>query len=102
MFFFLVNPASKSGHGMKVWNTVSKYLNEKKVEYEVFFSNRPGHMQQLMYDICSKSLEREGRINVVILGGDGTFNEAIQGVVSFDKVNIGYIPRYQSHPTRNT
>ncbi len=97
MFFFLVNPASKSGHGMKVWNTVSNYLNERKVEYEVFYSKRPGHMQQLMYDICSKYLEQEGRINVVILGGDGTFNEAIQGVISFDKVNIGYIPTGSSN-----
>ncbi len=97
MFFFLVNPASKSGHGMKVWKTVSSYLNERNVEYEVFFSKRPGHVQELMYDICSKNLEKDGRINVVILGGDGTFNEAIQGVISFDKVNIGYIPTGSSN-----
>ncbi|MBO4678888.1 MAG: diacylglycerol kinase family lipid kinase [Lachnospiraceae bacterium] len=97
MFYFLVNPASKSGHGMKVWNKVSAYLNENNVEYEVIYSKRPGHMQELMYDLCSKNLEKEGRINVVILGGDGTFNEAIQGVVSFDKVNIGYIPTGSSN-----
>ncbi len=97
MFYFLVNPASKSNHGMAIWNEIEKYLQSENVEFEVYFSKRPGHMQELMYDITSQHAEDESPINVVILGGDGTFNEAIQGVISFDKINIGYVPTGSSN-----
>lgn len=97
MYYFLVNPASKSGHGMNVWNEVSEYLKSQNIEHEVYFSKRPGHMQELMNDICKEHVDDAEPINVVILGGDGTFNEAIQGIISFDKVNIGYIPTGSSN-----
>lgn len=97
MYYFLVNPASKSGHGAEVWNAVEGYAKEQGIKYEVCFSKRPGHMEELMHDICSEHLEDPEKINVVILGGDGTFNEAIQGVISFDKINIGYIPTGSSN-----
>lgn len=97
MYYFLVNPASKSGHGMNVWKEVEAYLKETGIKFEVFFSKRPGHMQELMNDICKEHIDEEERINVVILGGDGTFNEAIQGVISFEKINIGYIPTGSSN-----
>lgn len=92
MYYFLVNPASKSGHGKKLWNPLEDYLKANKIEYKVYFSKRPGHMEELMYDICSEHLNDDVPANVVVLGGDGSFNEAIQGVISFDKVRIGHIP----------
>ena len=97
MYYFLVNPASKSNHGMLIWNKIEEYLQSENIEFEVYFSKCPGHMLELMRDICNEHIEDKERINVVILGGDGTFNEAIQGVVSFDKVNIGYIPTGSSN-----
>lgn len=97
MYYFLVNPASKSNHGMEIWKAIEKYLSENGVEFEVYFSKRPGHMQELMADICNQHAEESEKLNIVILGGDGSFNEAIQGVLSFDKVNIGYIPTGSSN-----
>lgn len=97
MYYFLVNPASKSNRGRLIWNEIENYLKETGVEYAVYFSKRPGHMQELMNDICKEHMEDEGRTNIVVLGGDGTFNEAVQGVISFEKVNIGYIPTGSSN-----
>lgn len=97
MYYFLVNPASKSGYGKVIWEKLSDYLKVQGIDFEVYFSKRPGHMQELMYDITTKNCNDEARINIVILGGDGTFNEALQGVISFDKVNIGYIPTGSSN-----
>jgi len=112
MYYFLVNPASKSGLGKEVFAKVEAFLIKEKVEYKVFFSKRPGHMQQLMYDICNEHIDDETPANIIVVGGDGTFNEAIQGVISFDKVNIGHIPtgsgndfaralNYSSDPVEN-
>lgn len=92
MYYFLVNPAAKSGRGQKLWAPLNEYLQQNNIEHKVYYSKRPGHMQELMYDICSEHLNDPEPANVVVLGGDGSFNEAIQGVISFDRVNIGHIP----------
>ncbi len=97
MYYFLVNPASKSNHGIEVWKKIEEYLVAEKVDFMVYYSKRPGHMRELMNDICKENAEKEGRINVVILGGDGSFNEALQGILDFDKVNIGYVPTGSSN-----
>lgn len=92
MFHFIVNPASKSGHGHEVWDEVEQYLKDNSIPYRVYFSKRIGHVQQLVADVFREYYDGSDRLNIVIMGGDGTFNEAIQGVPSFDRVNIGYIP----------
>lgn len=97
MYYFLVNPASKSNHGMEVWNEIEEYLCSQNVPFEVFFSKRAGHIHELMYDICTSYADKEEIPNVVVLGGDGSFNEALQGVINFNRVNIGYIPTGSSN-----
>lgn len=92
MFYFIVNPASKSGRGMEVWDKIEQYLKSENISYQVYFSKRVGHAQQLVADIFREHCNGNEKLNIVIMGGDGTFNEAIQGVPSFERVNIGYIP----------
>ena len=45
-----------------------------------------------MNKVTSEHLNDETPVNVIILGGDGTLDEALQGIADFSKVNIGYIP----------
>lgn len=97
MYYFLVNPASKSNHGMAVWEQIEGYIKEQEIAYKVYFSKRPGHMLELMNDICKEHIEDADPINVVVLGGDGSFNEAIQGIIDFKKVNVGYVPTGSSN-----
>lgn len=97
MYYFIVNPASKSHGGMHLFHEIEAYLKENNVEYKAYFTKRSGHMQELVYDICNEHINDSCRTNIVILGGDGSFNEAMQGVISFDKVNIGYIPTGSSN-----
>ena len=97
MYYFIVNPASRSNHGIMVWNEIEQYLMSENAEFKVYFSKNAGHVYRLVYDICSEHIDDEERTDLIILGGDGTFNEALQGVISFDKVNIGYIPTGSSN-----
>ncbi len=97
MFYFLVNPASKSKGGMNLWTEIEAYLKSEKISYEACFTKRSGHMQELVYDICNQHINDETPVNIVILGGDGSFNEAVQGVIDFNKVNIGYVPTGSSN-----
>lgn len=95
MYYFIVNPTSKTGLGEKYWQRVKKILDERKIEYKVMFSKRAGHVEEIVRKLSMKSSKE--KTHVVILGGDGTVNEAVQGIEDFDKVIISYIPTGSSN-----
>lgn len=95
MYHFIVNPTSKTGVGEKYWQRVQKVLDEKKIKYKVIFSKRTGHVEQIVRKLTSES--KKDKIHLIILGGDGTVNEAIQGIEDFKKVVISYIPTGSSN-----
>lgn len=92
MYYFVVNPHSRSGKGLAVWKEVEAYLVSKEVEYKAFLSKRPGHIEDIVHDISKEHLNDETPINLIVVGGDGTLDEALQGILDFAKVNVGYIP----------
>lgn len=91
-YYFVCNPASKSGRGIEVWNNLENYLKQNNISYEINMSKRKGHVQELVHSICLEHENSSEPVNVIVLGGDGTLDEAIQGIIDFGKVNIGYIP----------
>ena len=95
MYYFIVNPTSKTGLGEKYWQRVKKVLDERKIEYKVIFSKRMGHVEEIVRKLTTES--KKDKIHLVILGGDGTVNEAIQGIDDFKKVVISYIPTGSSN-----
>ena len=99
MVNMVVNPTSKSGCGLKMWKELESWLLKHNVEYEAFLSNGPGDVTRIIHELCENGLSRDSSstLRVIILGGDGTFNEALQGITDFDRVEIGYIPTGSSN-----
>lgn len=95
MYYIVINPTSKSGLGKKYWKRIRPILEERKIEYQAIISKKPGHTEEIMTQLCQE--RKEGRLHVIILGGDGTVNEAIQGVDDFSKVDFSYIPTGSSN-----
>ena len=95
MYYFIINPTSRSGLGKKYWKRVKPLLEEKQIEYQAIFSKKIGHTERIMKELCEEA--KGEKIHVVILGGDGTVNEAIQGIDDFGKVDISYIPTGSSN-----
>ncbi|MCM1252943.1 MAG: diacylglycerol kinase family lipid kinase [Clostridium sp.] len=93
MYYIIVNPASKSGRGLQIWQKLEPVLKEKNIPYKVMLSKHNGHVTELVRKITSS----DAIINLIILGGDGTMNEALQGIRDFSKTNIGYIPTGSSN-----
>ena len=94
MYHIIVNPASKTGKGKRIWSDLEPILVDNGVDYKVYFSKKPGHVMELVHDLTGYSLagSPEAVLNLIVLGGDGTLNEVLQGIKDFDRVNIGYIP----------
>ncbi len=89
MYYFIVNPKSKSGRGLAVWNTVKQELDERKINYKYFVTTHKTHASKFTKQICA---ENEGINYIVAVGGDGTVNEIINGISDYSKVILGYIP----------
>ncbi len=90
MYYFIINPHSKSGYGMSIWKKAEAILKEREVSYEARFTEYTGHAQKLAGQIAH--LSRPCTLSV--LGGDGTLNEVINGLAQteFSHVTLGYIP----------
>lgn len=90
MLDFILNPIAGGKHGRKtrkVLAKIRKYLDEKCVDYKVHLTNFKGHAKSLV-----QSLIKKGSTDIIIVGGDGTLHEAINGFSDFEKVNMGIIP----------
>ena len=85
---FIVNPASRSGKGIEIWQAVEKVLKSSEIPYEVFFTKHVGNATE----IAKKLTEGEGEHTIIALGGDGTANEVVNGIVRLEDTILGYIP----------
>ncbi len=96
MYYFIVNPASHSGNGLRIWKKqIEPALNRLHVSYQSFLSDTPGGATQLASQILNEAPERPVRL--VVLGGDGTVNEALNGIRNSGDVILGYIPTGSSN-----
>lgn len=89
MIHFIVNEHSRSGKGVRVWKQIEALLKKEKEPYRIWKTEYAGHATKLAGEISS--LE-EKEIKLVVVGGDGTINEVINGITDFEKVRFGIIP----------
>ena len=93
MYYFIVNPGSRSGRGKAVWQIVEGILEREQVEYLVFFTAYRYHATKLAREITSQ----KEKLTLVTVGGDGTVNEVVDGIQDFSRVTFGYIPTGSSN-----
>ncbi len=88
MIHFIVNAHGGSGKAQKTWNTVLALLKKENVSYTAYITEYQGHATILAKEISSKAEE----VTLVVVGGDGTINEVLNGIEDFSKVRFGVIP----------
>lgn len=94
MYHFIINPHSRTGKARHLWEQLRPQLTSKKVEFKEYFTERNGHATLIAQKICKDEV---GIKNIIIVGGDGTANEVINGIDSYQNVVLGYIPTGSSN-----
>lgn len=94
MYHFIINPKSRTGNGLKVWNSVKEILDKRNIHYTFHYTHYEFHAIKIAKNICQ---EYPGIKNIVVLGGDGTVNEVINGIDNYEEVLLGYIPSGSSN-----
>ncbi|HUS87571.1 MAG TPA: diacylglycerol kinase family protein [Bacteroidales bacterium] len=71
----IVNPNAGRRKGQKDWNKISSLLRNKDFVFKSLFTREKRHAIEL----TAKGIE-EGYRKIVVVGGDGTMNEVVNGV----------------------
>lgn len=87
-YTFIVNPKSKSGRGGLIWNQIEPELKKRRIQYRVRFTEYEKEATEITAELTSDEAEH----TIVVLGGDGTMDEVINGIRDCSKVTLGYIP----------
>ena len=86
----MVNPASAGGSTGRRWPELARQAAALGLAGDTLFSERPGHLRQL-----AAQAVQDGAGLVVAVGGDGTVNEVVNGLMAEDgaPVDLAVIPR---------
>lgn len=94
MFHIIINPKSRTGKGLGIWKIVKNELDKRKISYQSYFTHYEFHAIKITKKICNENV---GNKHIIVLGGDGTVNEVLNGITSYKDVFFSYIPSGSSN-----
>lgn len=83
---YLVNPISGNKNKARIINELKKYSTDKNLHWDIFETNKQGN-----YDFVIEKIRKEKITDIVIVGGDGSVNQAVSALHKED-VCFGIIP----------
>lgn len=87
-YTFIINPKSRSGKGLVLWNLLKPELKKRQIACEVFYTEYAGHATKIAEEVTADGKEH----TLVVMGGDGSICEVLTGIKDCSKVILGYIP----------
>lgn len=114
MVHLIINPSAQSGNDKAdAVKRLETALREKEVLFEKHLSEKAGDAERIAAEICKTGTdissdsgnrigqdEKAGRQApdrdmspaIVVIGGDGTINEVLNGISDFSRVKMGFLP----------
>ncbi|MFI3262352.1 MAG: diacylglycerol kinase family lipid kinase [Rikenellaceae bacterium] len=71
----VVNPVAGSGKGLLDYPVISKYFRDNKILFDSVFTEKKFHAIELTVEFINKGYRK-----LIVVGGDGTFNEVVNGI----------------------
>lgn len=85
----IVNPVAAAGKTLKVLKKIEPILEQGSHEYVEHFSSSSEGLDEIVSHIL---LTEKGIVNLLVLGGDGSMHDVINGMTDFSRVRIGFLP----------
>lgn len=90
MYIFIINPIAGNGRGNKVFQRLKKLDLYRTLEREEHITMYKGHAKKIAQEIITST---EKITAIIVIGGDGTLNEVVNGISRSGKlVPISFIP----------
>jgi diacylglycerol kinase (ATP) len=88
VMLIIANPRAGHGRGARVLSEVEVHLADRNIVHQTAVSLRPGHVTELAAEAAGR-----GESPLVLVGGDGTLFEALNGMVKAGRfVPVAQIP----------
>ena len=87
MYHIIVNPQGGKGKSLKALTTVEEIFKNNNAQYVVHKTEYAGHATEI-----ARELSKTPDTNIVVMGGDGTLHEVLNGISDFEKCSLGLIP----------
>ena len=87
MLNFIYNPCAGSGKSQKYYDIISKELKNSGIEHAFFETKGKSHATKIANELTSN-----GNSDIIVMGGDGTLHEVLNGLSNPANVNLGLIP----------
>ena len=78
----IINQAAGGGKTRKDWPAIEALLLKEGIRFEPFFTDRRLHAT-----IIARNKIKEGYSKIIVVGGDGTMNEVINGVFAQERLH---------------
>lgn len=92
MLFFIVNPLSGKGRGLKIWKKILENSQSflDKEGFQLFFTEGRGNAKTIARKLTEDSHEEK---KIVVIGGTGTLNEVVDGAnLDGDNISLAFLP----------
>jgi len=76
----IVNPNAGKGKGKKDWEKISGLLKKEGFSFEPVFTKQRHHAIELSRENIEKGYRK-----IIVVGGDGTLNEVLNGIFQQDR-----------------
>lgn len=112
-YHFIINPSASSGNGLRLWSRVEAVLKREEILYQAHILHNADEVEKLVRRLTGQEetagmrrdsetagLRREGETattgggrdcHLVVLGGDGTLNAVLNGIISFEHTVLSCI-----------
>jgi diacylglycerol kinase (ATP) len=82
----IVNPVSGNKRSLRILTKAIEWCYDQGMEFKLYSTQKPGDGIRL-----GRIARLDGYERIVVIGGDGTVNEVVQGVIGYDII-IGVLP----------
>jgi len=86
-WLFIVNPVAGNGKAKKYAEKVNEMVKIFRIDAEIVFTTHKGHASQIVQEYFEHGFDK-----IIAVGGDGTMNEIVQGVINKENITLGIVP----------
>lgn len=86
MYDIILNPVSGKGNSLNAFETVKAVFDAAGAEWKVHRTERSMHASEIVAELNKKEDAK-----VIVMGGDGTLNEVLNGITDFSRLTLGII-----------
>ncbi|QHT47459.1 diacylglycerol kinase family lipid kinase [Halobacillus sp. ACCC02827] len=90
MNIIIVNPVAGKGKAAKMYRRIQRDHSYKAENCRAFFTQEEGHAERIARQVTE--IYQDTLSSIIVLGGDGTLHEVVNGARSYPSIPICFLP----------